>query len=665
MKKIFNILTIVAGAALLVLSCGKKELDTNQFPATSEVVLKSYGPRPVVRGGVLRFVGMNLDQVASVTIPGCEPITDIEVITSGVPSEIHVTVPKEEAEVGTVILTTKAGKTIETATPLSYIETIVLDKITPEEAYPGEVITIEGDYLQFIHEVIFPNKVYVSEKDFVSQDRYSIKVTVPEEAQTGRLGIGTVDETVEKDEDVLSALNVLEAPFVVKTAVGTVSGEYKAGETITISGTKLSLVKSLELEGATVTDFTATDSKITFTLPAEAADGDVIMVMASGVEVNAGSITTKVPTELVADPATIKNGGVLTVTGKDIDLVTGVELPNAGWVDFTNDGKITFTVPEAAQAGDVTLHLANGKSVTVAYALVEPAITGFSANPASAGSDVTINGTNLDLVKSVTFGGDVTVDVEATETAITVAVPTAAETGVLVLNLKNGTSVEGIELAIDKPAGAYIASMPGDLYSPGDMFIIDIENADHLTGVQFDGVDVTYILSGNTLYVQIPSDAKADTTITLVSDNGSVTYPMNIDPGDFIVTPIWTGEFALGSWGGLQDLAWGKYDWSTVKVGQILRIEAESALADGEWYCYQLKSGTKWDPLAGAPGQIDNPVTSCTFSSLWNHPCATEGIQGPVAISVERHAVQGSCCFQLQGIGFYFRQVVAHQSLGT
>ena len=99
MKKIFNILTIVAGAALLVLSCGKKELDTNQFPATSEVVLKSYGPRPVVRGGVLRFVGMNLDQVASVTIPGCEPITDIEVITSGVPSEIHVTVPKEEAEV--------------------------------------------------------------------------------------------------------------------------------------------------------------------------------------------------------------------------------------------------------------------------------------------------------------------------------------------------------------------------------------------------------------------------------------------------------------------------------------------------------------------------------------------------------------------------------------
>lgn len=548
MKKLFSILTIVAGAALLVLSCGKQEVDTNQFPATSEVVLKAYGPLPVVRGGVLRFVGMNLDQVASVTIPGCDPITDIEVVSSGVPSEIHVTVPKNEAEVGTVILTTKSGKTIETATPLSYIETIVLDKITPEEAYPGEVITIEGDYLHFIHEVVFPNKVYVSEKDFVSHDRYSIKVNVPEEARSGRLGIGTIDETVETDEDVLAALNVLEAPFVVKTAEGTVSGEYKAGATVTINGTKLSLVKSLELTGATVTDFTATDSKITFTLPAEASDGDVFMVMASGAEVSAGSITTTVPTELVASPEVIKNGNDLTVTGKDIDLVTGVELPNAGWVDFTNDGKIVFNVPEAAQAGDVTLHLANGKSVTVPYALVEPVITGFSANPAAAGSDVTIEGTDLDLVKSVTFGGGITVDVTATETAITVAVPTAAETGELTLNLKNGASVEGLELAIDKPAGAYIAALPVDPINAGEMLIIDIENAGHLTGVQFDGADVTYILNGSTLYVQIPLESQADTAITLVSDNGSVTYNLAVIPATSMTKVVFVGPISI-DWG--------------------------------------------------------------------------------------------------------------------
>ena len=608
MKKIFNILTIVAGAALMLVSCAKQEIDTNQFPATSEVVLKAYGPRPVVRGGVLRFVGANLDQVASVTIPGCSPITDIEVVTSGVPSEIRVTVPKEEAEPGTVILTTKGGKTIETPTPLSYIETIVLDKVTPESAYPGEVITLEGDYLNLIHEVIFTNKLYISEKDFISRDRYSVKVKVPAEARTGKVGVGTIDENVETDEDLLASLNVLELDFTVKTAEGTVSGEYKAGETVAINGTKLSLVKSLELEGATVTDFSATDSKITFTLPDTATDGAVLMVMASGVEVSAGNITTKVPVVSGVTPSPVKNGATITLVGSDLDLVTGLDFQNSTAADFAfADGKITATVTEAAQEGEIVLHLANGKTVTADLTLVRPVITAYSANPASAGSEMTITGTDLDLVAAVTFGGDIKVDVKADETSITVSVPTAAENGVLVMNLKNGENVDGLELAIDKPAGAYIAVMPETLYKPGEMFIVDIENPDHLTGVQVDGEDVNFILSASTLYFQIPASAKADSQLTLVSDNGSVTYTMNIDPGDFIVTPIWTGSFVCDGWNGNQELAWGGYDWSSVKPGMILRFELESTVAADAWWCISLRHGDNWGNIPGLPGQYDTP----------------------------------------------------------
>ena len=178
-------------------------------------------------------------------------------------------------------------------------------------------------------------------------------------------------------------------------------------------------------------------------------DGEVSLEMASGVTVPVGSITTVVPTGLATAPSPVKNGAELTITGKDLDLVTGVDLPNAAGVEFTNEGQIVLTVPEAAQAGDAVLHLENGKTVTVAYTLVEPTVTAFSENPASAGSAITVNGTDLDLVQSVTFGGGITVDVETGADAFSVAVPTAAETGVFVLNLKNGTSVETIELAID------------------------------------------------------------------------------------------------------------------------------------------------------------------------------------------------------------------------
>lgn len=550
MKKIFSIAALVVGITMLMLSCAKQEFDTNQVPVTTDVALTSYGPRPVVRGGVLRFVGANLDQVVSVTIPGCEPITEIEVVRAGVPSEIHVTVPKDGAEVGNVVLTTKAGKTIETATPLSYIETIVLDKVTPEAAYPGEEITLEGDYLNLIHEVIFSNKLYVSEDDFISHSRYSVKVRVPAEAKTGKVGVGTIDETKVEDEDILAALNVVEIDFTVLTAEGKVSGEYKAGATIDITGNHLSLTKKVFVGKIEIESPVITDSKISFVLPANAADSDVILVMASGVEVVAGSITTVVPTGLSVAPAPVKNGAALTISGNDLDLVTGVDFPNAAGVEFAlAEGKITATVPENAQEGDIILTQANGKSVAVAYTLVKPAVTGFSANPASAGSDVTIEGTDLDLVSAVTFGGDIKVDVEATATAITVAVPTAAETGVLVLNLKNGASLETIELAIDKPAGAYIAEFPDTVFSPGDMLIVDVENSDHLQDVLIDDVSVNYILNDGRLYLVIPSDAKAGSTITLQSDNGSVTYTLNIDPGTEAVYILFQGSEDVGSWG--------------------------------------------------------------------------------------------------------------------
>ena len=613
MKKLFGIISLLSALALLVSSCAREQLSTDQYDE-AKVILQAYGPQPVVRGGVLRFVGSNLDKVVSVTLPGVSPITP-EVVTAGTHSEIRITVPKDGPEPGYPILTLSDGTTLTATTQLTYSEPISIDSFSPASALPGAEITVKGDYLNLIHEVIFAEDVKVSEAAFKSHDRYTIVVVLPEEAQTGKIGLGTVDETAvegtDEAESLLATLNIVETEteLTVQTAQGKVAKtSYKAGETVSVTGSNLTLVKKVVLEGATVTDFTASGSSLTFALPAGATDGEVILVMASGVEVSAGSITTVIPTGLAAAPAPVKNGAELTVTGENLDLVTGVELPNAGYVEFTSESAIVFTVPEAAQAGDIVLHLENGKTVPVAYTLVEPVVTGFSANPAAAGSDLTLSGTDLDLVAAVTFGGGITVDVEASENEIVVAVPTAAETGTVVLNLKNGASVEAGELAVDKPAGAYIANMPGDLFSPGDMFIIDLENADHLVGVQFDGEDVNYILHESTLYVQIPSSATANTTITLVSDNGSVTYAMNIDPGDFIVTPIWTGGFDCSGWNGNQELAWGGFDWSTVAPGTILRLEMESTKAAGEWWCISLRHGDSWGNLPDpVPGQYDTP----------------------------------------------------------
>ena len=195
MKKIYNVFTllVVALMGLSLAACSNDNLDTNQYKG--EVSLNVYGPSPVMRGGTLRFLGSNLDQVREVIIPDGISITNIEVKQAGVPSEIRVTVPKDGPVPGKVVLVTNTDLIITTKTDLKYTESIVITSI-PLAAMPGDVIKIEGDYLNLVQSLAFADNVLVSMEDFKSHSRYAIEVEVPEEAKTGKLALYTADLTV-------------------------------------------------------------------------------------------------------------------------------------------------------------------------------------------------------------------------------------------------------------------------------------------------------------------------------------------------------------------------------------------------------------------------------------------------------------------------------------
>lgn len=562
MKKIFNISALLAMCLMIFGGCQEEIVSTDQYDETA-VILQAYGPQPVMRGGELRFLGSNLDQVTEVIIPGVNPITEITVVQTGVPSEIRVIVPKDGPEPGLVTLKTADGQEIVTKTELTYSEPILIESFSPASVAAGDVLTIKGDYLNLIHEVIFSEGIKVSEKDFKVHTRYEIQVVVPVEARTGVIGIGDLDELNNEDPSVFANVTYSEEELVVAQPEVTKmeAARYKAGETVKITGKNFQYVAALNLPGVPSADYVsnAAGTEITFVLSAEAQDGEVVLVAKSGVEVVAGSYTTVVPTNVSASPQPIKAGATLTISGKDLDIVTGVELPGASYVNFQYDGATTFAIsfamPDTATEGDAVLHMDNGKSVKVAYTLVKPVATAYSVNPASAGSDMTITGTDLDLVKSITFGGDLTVEVEATAEAITVSVPTTAETGVLKLNLANGTSVECAELKVDKPVACYITELPGaDVeIRGGSVLCVPVTNEDKLTGVKVNGRDVDYILNKTQLYISLPQMAGAGTVITLISSNGTVEYTIDCIP-DTVVETVVMGEMRdLGSWTGEAD----------------------------------------------------------------------------------------------------------------
>lgn len=556
MKKILNVLALFAMCLTIFAGCQEEMVSTEQYD-DSAVVLQAYGPQPVMRGGELRFLGSNLDKVVEVLIPGVDPITDINVVSAGVTSEIRVIVPKDGPEPGLVTLKTSDGNELVTKTALTYEEPILIESFSPASAAAGDVLTLKGDYFNLIHEVIFSDDVKVSEKDFVKHTRYEIQVRVPVEARTGVVGIGDVDELNNTDPSVFANVIYTEDELAVAQPEVTKmeAPRYKAGETVKITGKNFQYVDALNLPGASAVEFTvnAANTEMTFVLPDAAQDGEAVLVAKSGVEVVAGKYETVVPTELSAAPQPVKAGADLTVAGTDLDLVTGIELSGSVWAEYTvqEDGNITFPMPDTATEGDAVLHMANGKSVTVAYTLVKPVVTTLPES-VSAGSDMSMSGSDFDLVKSVTFGGGLTVEVAAVDGVITVAVPTTAETGALKLNLANGTYVETESVTVDKPVACYITELPGaDVeVRGGSVLTVPVANEDKLTGVQVNGKDVDYILNKTSLYISLPQMAGKGTTITLISSNGTVEYVIDCIPDTVVETAVMTEMRDLGSWAG-------------------------------------------------------------------------------------------------------------------
>ena len=297
-------------------------------------------------------------------------------------------------------------------------------------------------------------------------------------------------------------------------------------------------------------------------------------------------------------------------------------------MEFETTENITLTVPDTATEGDATLKMENGKSVTVAFTLVKPEFASFSENPAAAGSDIVIAGSNLDLVKSVTFGGNLTVEVEAAETEITVAVPTTAETGVVKLNLANGTSIDCEPLTVNKPAACFITELPSaetEIYG-GTVLVVPVENEDKLESVEVNGESVKFLLNGKTLYISLPDMAGKGTVLRLNSSNGAVEYTIDCIPNNIQKKVIWSGEFNAGGWSGLEDLSWGKYDWSSVDLsaGTVTMIFDFTQDSSQGWWQLALRHGDGWKDLpentffelAAGQTQLEVPLTQAMLDDL-------------------------------------------------
>ena len=581
-------------------ACSDDDLSTNQYQ--QGVHLNVFGPSPVMRGGSVHFYGSNLDQVKQVIIPGMDPVTNYEVVKAGIPSEIVVILDKEKPQPGKITLITNTDEKIETLTDLTFIEGIEYasdTQFSPSVVQPDAVLTINGEYLNLVKEVIFADNVVVNAEDFVSQSRYKIEVTVPQEARTGKVILSDgaeIPNWIYSDE-------ILQVTTPVVEKVTTPRGEAaqqetvscKLGETVTVSGQFFNLVAGVTIGDAETSYITVEEDQLTvsedgktlsFTLPAEAPDGDIDLICRSGVAIPVAILETIAPTECTATPNPAKNGQPLSISGKDLDVVASIEMPNVSEaIEFNyNDGKIVIpAVPASAQEGNLVLRMANGKGVEVAYTLVKPTVTAYNPNPVSAGGALTIQGKDLDLVASVLFGegADVAeVAVAADGNSMTLTVPMNAASGAPTLNLINGATVEAPAITVNEATFCYVKELPGEdvEVKAGSAVTLVVANGDKLTGVEVNGTAVQYVLTeGNKLIIGLPESCGAGTKIRIISSNGEITYTLDVTPNTEVNTVIWTGAVDLNAWG----INW-QFGDGTQSAGEDALAFTKIALAEGD-----------------------------------------------------------------------------------
>ena len=253
MKNIFKYSALLACLAIIgLVSCTQEELSTDQYD-DGIVTLAAFGPNPVVRGDTLTILGSNLEKVKEVQLPGVDPITEFAEVVSGAKGHIKVLVPVEGPEdapvSGLVSIVDENGTVFSSTTELSYTEGIKIASFSPAAALPGDIVTIRGEYLYNVREVVFVSgnakgKTYVT-GDAITASRYELKVAVPADAISGLIMLADVDEIA--DPDALPNTTYTATEITIKDPEVTAFAQktFKAGDKVDITCAYLNMMQTV------------------------------------------------------------------------------------------------------------------------------------------------------------------------------------------------------------------------------------------------------------------------------------------------------------------------------------------------------------------------------------------------------------------------------------
>ena len=423
------------------------------FDVLEPIEIESISPLELRPGATLTITGTYLNLIKQVEFSLGKVVAQGDFVSQS-QTELKVVVPSD-AQSGPVILSNLA----EIEEELRELETeeeiaVILPTITsmsPLPVKPGNNLTITGTNLDLTAQVSFAGGTSV--EDFESVSATELVLVVPAEAEEGLIKV-VAPSTIAKDSP--SELTIV-APVISAISPSPI----KAGNTVTITGTDLDLVKSAVFGGGVEgTISTQSLTQLEVVVPMNASEDIVTLNTVARTTASATALELIDPIVNSINPGSVETNADITINGVDLDLISKVIFPDGSEGQFVSQSptELMVTVPLTATSGKLSFLTVNSFEFQSTNELdVQPADLPVIASIPSivaVGDKMVIEGEKMQFATEVMFAGGVSATKFGlkTETLLEVYVPSSAQDGVVTLKTDLGLTTESSTVNIINPA---------------------------------------------------------------------------------------------------------------------------------------------------------------------------------------------------------------------
>ncbi|MBG88307.1 MAG: hypothetical protein CMO80_15580 [Verrucomicrobiales bacterium] len=381
-------------------------------------------------------------------------------------------------------------------------------------------------------------------------------VTVPIGAVTGPISVSTFAGATVTSTNYIIANTAVILDFT--PVLGT------PGTQVVLNGGDFSNASAIRFGGVNATFNVTAISQIIATVPQGAVSGLIEVVTPSGTGSSLTNFTvlTPGPTFLTVTPPAGKPGDPIVLGGVNLTSVNQVTFNGViAHFGVTADTQISAVVPTGAVTGPIVMHSPFGNATSPSPFLVESVITGFQPVGGVVGSQIVIDGFNLDSATYVHFNGVPAAIAVVAPNQVHATVPGGATTGPITVGFATGSNTTSNNFVVSTGDPIIIDFTPTNGFAGNEIVLSGVQFFG-ATAVLFNGAAASFgVTAHNQILATVPPDATSG-PLTIVGPGGT-----NTTPEAFYVPPRLTSISPLNGVVGSEITIMGTNFLDTVQVG--------------------------------------------------------------------------------------------------